>query len=75
MNETMQLILQTLPDYGLSLGHYQDRKIQLQGNYTIEIENPKLFKLLWNNQVIAPFDDLAEMLTFIQMDMQLNGEN
>lgn len=75
MNQTVQLILQTLPEYGLNPDHYQDSKIQLQGNYTIEIENPRLYKLLWNNQVIAPFDDLAEMLTFIQMDMQLNGEN
>ena len=75
MNETLKLVVQLLPQYGLSLDHHQDKHIQLEGNYTIEIENPRLFKLLWNNQVIAPFDDLAEMLTFIQMDMQLNGEN
>lgn len=75
MNQTLQLILQTLPEYGLHPDHYQDSKIQLQGNYTIEIENPRLYKLLWNNQVIGPFDDLAEMLTFIQMDMLINGKN
>ena len=75
MTDTLQLLLEALPSFGLEAESYHDTKVRIRGNYTVEIENPALFKLLWNNQVIGPFDDLTEMLTFIQMDLQLNGEN
>jgi len=75
MTDTLQLLIEALPSFGLEAEIYHDTKVQIQGNYTVEIENPTLFKLLWNHQVIGPFDDLTEMLTFIQMDLQLNGEN
>ena len=35
--------------------------------YTIEIEQNGVFKLLWKGKVVAPFQDLAEMCHFIQM--------
>ena len=47
--------------------------IDLAHGYRIEIENEALFKLLHQGSVVAPFDDAAELVQFIRMDMQLNG--
>lgn len=49
--------------------------IKLEKEYSIEIENASLFKLVHEGFVVAPFNDLNEMCNFIKMDMALNEEN
>ena len=41
------------------------KMVYLEKDYTIEIEARNLFKLLHNNQVIAPFNDIEELCNFI----------
>jgi len=53
----------------------EQRLIKLEKEYSIEIENASLFKLIHEGFVVAPFNDLNEMCNFIKMDMALNEEN
>lgn len=44
----------------------QERYFYLEKGYVIEIEQHNLFKLTQNTQVIAPYDDMEEMLLFVK---------
>ncbi len=71
----MQQILDKIQEAGLVCISHREKYLFLEDGYCIEIENPNLFKLSHENHVIAPFDDLSEMLNFIQMDKELNAES
>lgn len=45
-------------------------KVYLNSGHCIEWERGSLFKLSYRDQVIAPFDDLEEMIRFIKLDKQ-----
>ena len=63
-NEVLILVLrgmevQILKDNG--------KFVEVKNGYTIEVESKGLYKLLHNNQVVAPFADVVEMCGFIKM--------
>ncbi|MEM9917428.1 MAG: hypothetical protein AAF990_04995 [Bacteroidota bacterium] len=65
-----------------ALGHYQltvvsedGKMVYLDRGYAIEIEGQKLFKLLQDGQVIAPFADVAELCQFIKTDQLQYGKD
>jgi hypothetical protein len=68
-------------DYLLfALNHFQlpvlsaeGKRIRLEKEYEIEIENESLFKLMHKGAVVGPFADVEELCQFIQMDMRLNS--
>jgi hypothetical protein len=41
--------------------------VEVENGYTIEVEGKGLYKLMHNNQVVAPFADVVEMCGFIKM--------
>ncbi|HFC00224.1 MAG TPA: hypothetical protein ENJ53_05415 [Phaeodactylibacter sp.] len=65
-------LLFALHHFDLKIKSQEGEIIELEKGYTIEIEGQNLFKLLHENQVIAPFSDLEELCKFIKQDMQLN---
>jgi hypothetical protein len=69
MNEPQtpyEWLLLALSDFQIAIledhGHY----LVVEKDYSIEIEQNGIFKLLWHGKVVAPFQDLAELCHFIQ---------
>ncbi len=60
-------LLLALKDFGISVLADDGHVVEIEKEYTIEIEQNGIFKLLWKGKVVAPFSDLAEMCHFIQM--------
>lgn len=61
-----------LQHFSIAVLSESENMVYLEKNYTIEIENPQLFKLVHDGQVIAPFSDVEQLCLFIRHDMQLN---
>ena len=70
-----EFLLFALNHFGIIVTSHDGKMVHMNMGYTIEIEGKNLFKLIQNNQVIAPFNDVEELCNFIKMDMQLNEEN
>ena len=60
-------LLFALNDFGIALVSDNGRLVEVEKDYTIEIEQNGVYKLLWKGKVVAPFQDLAELCHFIQM--------
>lgn len=74
LEETKTALKEQLALHGVSFVKEEGKQIFLELAYTIEVENPKLFKLLHAQQVVAPFDDIKELCEFIQMDKQFTAQ-
>ena len=61
-----------LQHYELPLVREEGKMIYLEHDYQIAIEGPSLYKLLHEQQVVAPFASVEELCEFIVMDIQLN---
>ena len=60
-------LLLALSDFGIKILSDNGQLLEVEKEYTIEIEQNGVFKLLWKKKVVAPFQDLAELCRFIQM--------
>lgn len=70
MNEPQtprEWLLLALSDFNIAVLSDQGQVLEVEKEYTIEIEQNGIFKLLWKGKVVAPFQDLAELCHFIQM--------
>ncbi|MCB0628663.1 MAG: hypothetical protein R2824_22815 [Saprospiraceae bacterium] len=65
-------LLFALEHFSIPVQSENGKMVHLENDYTIEIEERDLFKLIQNEQVIAPFAGVEELCLFIQQDMQLN---
>lgn len=45
---------------------YTDNTLDVQHGYTVEIEPNRLYKLIKDGQVVAPFKDLVQLGEFIK---------
>lgn len=70
-----EFLLFGLNHFDITVNSHEGKMVYLEKEYTIEIEGKKLFKLLQNNQVIAPFSGVEELCKFIKKDMELNEES
>lgn len=59
-------LLMALSYYGIAIIADEGQTLRLEKEYEVEIERGFLFKLRWRGEVVAPFDDLNEMCSFIQ---------
>ena len=66
MEQVKQQLLETLKAFDIPVVAIQEKMLYIKNGYTIEIENPVLFKLSQDQQVIAPFNDLQEMGEFLK---------
>ena len=71
--DPIELLYFAINHHGFKILADDGRLIELEGGYTIEIEKRKLFKLLQNGAVIAPFDEVYDLCQFIIKDMEANG--
>lgn len=60
-------LLSALSDFGIAVVADKGQLIEVEKEYSIEIEQNGVFKLIWKGKVVAPFQDLAELCHFIQM--------
>jgi ABC-type Na+ transport system ATPase subunit NatA len=60
-----EILLDCLEFYQIPVLAIDADKIGVFKNYTIEVENNGLYKLLSGNEVIAPFADLNDLCNFI----------
>ena len=78
IHKILNIMMSIIPYLNLYLLHnhlkYQIN-ITLSKGYSIEVEGPQLYKLLQQDQVVAPFASVEELCLFIKMDMQLNEES
>ncbi len=60
-------LLLALSDFGIAVVADKGMLLEVEKEYSIEIEQNGVFKLIWKGKVVAPFQDLAELCHFIQM--------
>lgn len=60
-------LMLALSDFNIKIIADRDHILDLEKDYTVEIEQNGIYKLYWKGKVVAPFQDLAEMCHFIQM--------
>jgi len=70
-----EFLLFGLKHFDIKVDSCEGKMVNLEKGYAVEIEGKKLFKLLQNNQVIAPFSGVEALCEFIKKDIQLNEEN
>lgn len=59
-------LLFALNDSQITLLEDKGNILEIEKEYSIEIEQNGIFKLLWKGKVVAPFQDLNELCHFIQ---------
>lgn len=70
MNEAptpRQRLLFALREFDIVVVSDKGQTLEIEKEYTIEIEQNGLYKLLWKGKVVAPFQDLAELCHFIKL--------
>ena len=68
-------LLFALNHFKIKVTSEEDKTVYIEKDYAVEIEGEKLFKLLHQNQVVAPFNDVEALCNFIKQDIALNEEN
>ena len=66
MNQKEQL-MDALQRHGIAWLADRGKFLDLEKDYTVEIEADGVFKLLWTGRVVAPFRDLEELCEFVKL--------
>jgi len=61
-----ELLLNVLQNMEISIIRENGNCIWTDGGFSIEIEGPYLYKLLHEDDVIAPYQDVMDMCVFIK---------
>jgi len=64
--DSKTIVLMVLAGMDIKVISHAEKFIHTEGNYVIELEKGRLYKLLQNNQVIAPFHDVVDLCSFIK---------
>ncbi|HAI76657.1 MAG TPA: hypothetical protein DCM08_10460 [Microscillaceae bacterium] len=64
-----ELLLFVLKHYEIEIQHVGENTVEVEGDFTIEVEGVLLYKLLWKGLVIAPFNDLDQLCANISMEL------
>jgi hypothetical protein len=62
-----ELLLLVLRGMDIAIIREEGQLVEVDNGYTIEVEGKSLYKLLYRNQVVAPFADVVEMCGFIKL--------
>ena len=62
---SLEILKEALKIYEIDIIGVEGNHVKLQNNYEVEVEKNNLYKLLNNENVIAPFNDLNELCRFI----------
>ncbi len=61
----LQILLDALKFYEIEVLSVNENHIKVQNNYEVEVEKNKLYKLIDDGYIVAPFNDLNELCNFI----------
>ncbi len=61
----LEILLEALKAYEIEVLAIEGNHVKLQNNYEIEVEKNKLFKLINDGYIVAPFSDLNDLCRFI----------
>jgi hypothetical protein len=64
-----ELLIFVLNHYQIEIKEVRQREIDVEGDFMIEVEGFMLYKLYWNDTVLAPFDDLDKLCAYISMEL------
>lgn len=60
-----ETLLKALKVYEIEVIAIEGSHVKLQNNYEVEVEKNKLYKLIDDGYIVAPFSDLKELCRFI----------
>ncbi|MCU0374763.1 MAG: hypothetical protein MUF24_05595 [Chitinophagaceae bacterium] len=63
--DAFEILLDCFAFYKIPVSHTNGNMVYTIKSYSIEVEKNGLYKLMQNNEVIAPFDDINELSQFI----------
>ncbi len=63
--DAFEILMDCFEFYKIPVSKIDENKVFTIKSYIIEVEKNGLYKLLQNNEVIAPFDDVNELSEFI----------
>jgi hypothetical protein len=61
----LETLLEALKVYEIEVLALEGTHVKLQNNYEIEVERNKLYKLIDDGYIVAPFSHLNELCRFI----------
>jgi hypothetical protein len=61
----LETLLEALKIYEIEVIAIEGNRVKLQNNYEVEIEKNKLYKLIDDGYIVAPFADLNDLCRFI----------
>ncbi len=64
---SLEILLEALKVYEIEVIAIEGNKVKLQKNFEVEVEKNKLYKLIDDGYIVAPFNDLNELCRFILM--------
>ena len=62
---SLAILLEALKVYEIEVIATAGNRVKLQNNYEIEVEKNKLYKLIDDGYIVAPFSDLNDLCRFI----------
>ena len=61
----LETLLEALKVYEIEVIAVEGNRVKLQNNYEVEVEKNKMYKLIDDGYIVAPFGDLNELCRFI----------
>ena len=61
----LETLLEALKVYEIEVIAIEGNRVKLQHNYEVEVEKNKLYKLIDDGYIVAPFSDLNELCRFV----------
>jgi hypothetical protein len=61
-----ELLTNALQRHNIQVLADRDKFLDLEKDYTVEVEANGIYKLLWLGKVVAPFGDLEELCEFVK---------
>lgn len=62
---SLGILLEALKVYEIEVIAVEGNRVKLQNNYEVEVEKNKLYKLIDDGYIVAPFSDLNDLCRFI----------
>ena len=62
---SLETLLEALKVYEIEVIAIEGNRVKLQNNYEVEVEKNKLYKLIDDGYIVAPFSDLNDLCRFI----------
>ena len=62
---SLEILLEALKVYEIEVIAIEGNRVKLQNNYEVEVEKNKLYKLIDDGYIVAPFSDLNDLFRFI----------